>query len=97
MVLKNIDRVYKLMLLPIVIIYSVASGGLDDVGIKIGCIFDALFSVNCWGCGLTRSIVALVHGNFEEVIRFHAAGPAVLLIISSISFAQYYRLLIPRS
>lgn len=91
MFFKDVDHVYKLMMLPFVVVYSVVSSGLESAGVSIGCIFDGLLSIKCWGCGMTRSLIALVHGNFDEAVRFHVAGPFVFLIIALISVTQFYR------
>lgn len=34
----------------------------------------------CPGCGLTRSIVSLTHGDFAAAFHFHVFGPLVYLI-----------------
>jgi hypothetical protein len=39
------------------------------------CWFRAVFHVDCPFCGMTRSFVALAHGELSAAVRFHPAGP----------------------
>ncbi|HEX4417134.1 MAG TPA: DUF2752 domain-containing protein [Kofleriaceae bacterium] len=39
------------------------------------CWFRGVFHVDCPFCGLTRSFVALAHGELAAAVRFHPAGP----------------------
>ncbi|MBC7974004.1 MAG: DUF2752 domain-containing protein [Myxococcales bacterium] len=39
------------------------------------CWFRAVTDVDCPFCGLTRSFVALAHGDLAAAVRFHPAGP----------------------
>ena len=39
------------------------------------CWFRAVFHVDCPFCGMTRSFVALAHGDASAAFRFHPAGP----------------------
>jgi hypothetical protein len=50
------------------------------------CPFRLVTGLPCPGCGLTRSWVALLHGNLADSIRWHPLGPitvvvAVLLVL----------------
>jgi hypothetical protein len=42
------------------------------------CRFQALTGVECPTCGLTRSVVALAHGDPGASLRWHPAGPLFL-------------------
>jgi hypothetical protein len=39
------------------------------------CWFRAVFHIDCPFCGMTRSFVALAHGDVTAAFRFHPAGP----------------------
>src|SRR5688500_14697882 len=39
------------------------------------CSWKSLTGVDCPGCGLTRSFIALAHGQWRESLRFNPAGP----------------------
>jgi len=50
-----------------------------------------LTGVDCPGCGLTRSIVALVHGQLALGFRCHHLGPAVfVLLLAQVPYRLYY-------
>jgi len=46
-------------------------------GSSIGglCWFRAVFRIDCPFCGMTRSFVALAHGDVAAAFQFHPAGP----------------------
>lgn len=48
------------------------------------CLSRALFHVDCPFCGMTRSFVALAHGDVGAAIDFHPAGP--LLFVAMLGF-----------
>jgi hypothetical protein len=39
------------------------------------CWFRSAFQIDCPFCGMTRSFVALAHGDLAAALRFHPAGP----------------------
>ncbi|GIW96205.1 MAG: hypothetical protein KatS3mg110_4246 [Pirellulaceae bacterium] len=43
------------------------------------CGYRILTGHNCPGCGLTRSIVSICHGQWWRAMNFHPLGPLVLL------------------
>jgi hypothetical protein len=46
------------------------------------CWFRAAFDFDCPFCGMTRSFVALAHGNLGAALRFHPAGPLLFLAMA---------------
>ena len=48
------------------------------------CIFSAVFGLDCFGCGLTRSFTYVGHGQLSEALQLHKLGPIVYLLV----FAQ---------
>ena len=50
----------------------------------------AFFGVECPGCGLTRSFIALTSGDFSESLRFHRIGWVMwLMVVLQIPFRSY--------
>jgi hypothetical protein len=56
-------------------------GGAELGGL---CWFRAAFHIDCPFCGMTRSFVALAHGDVAAAFRFHPAGP--LLFVAMLVF-----------
>jgi hypothetical protein len=48
------------------------------------CLVHALLPIDCPFCGMTRSFVALAHGDLGASLRFHPAGP--LLFVAMLAF-----------
>ncbi len=60
----------------------------STVGWGIRCPFHALTGLPCPGCGLTRSVLALLHGNFAQSIALHPFGPLLFFaLLASILLA----------
>src|SRR5262245_56695051 len=47
----------------------------DGTPLGGACLSQALFGIACPFCGMTRSFVALAHGNVAGAFGFHPAGP----------------------
>ncbi len=45
------------------------------------CAFARLFHVPCPGCGSTRAVLALAHGDLHDLVRYNPLGPVVALLI----------------
>ena len=45
------------------------------------CMSVRLFDVECWGCGLTRRIHHLLHGQWKESLAYHPLGWLVSLLL----------------
>ncbi|MCZ4225565.1 DUF2752 domain-containing protein [Pedobacter rhodius] len=51
----------------------------------LSCPFKAHFGIDCPGCGLQRSVLALLKGNLPESFRFYPATiPLIILIIFTV-------------
>lgn len=57
-----------------------AFGGLL-VSAHVPCAFASLFHTPCPGCGSTRAMLALAHGDLAATLRFNPFAPAMTLII----------------
>jgi hypothetical protein len=60
-----------------VVLHSAGDEVVLPGGASLGgtCWFRGVFHVDCPFCGLTRSFVALAHGELAAAVRFHPAGP----------------------
>jgi hypothetical protein len=47
----------------------------------IPCVFAHVFHVPCPGCGSTRAVVALVHGDLDGVVRYNPLGPVLAALL----------------
>lgn len=53
---------------------------------KIDCIFKSLLNIHCFGCGMTRAYIALLHGNIVQAFRWHFMFPSVPIVYLYILF-----------
>lgn len=60
----------------------IAVSGLPDYPLPHSCTSRALFGIDCPGCGLTRSIVHLTHGELSASLQVHRLGWLVALWIA---------------
>jgi hypothetical protein len=67
----------------------VLPGGASLPGL---CWFRAVFQIDCPFCGMTRSFVALAHGDVAAALRFHPAGPLlfVAMVVALIAFVTVF-------
>lgn len=66
------------------------SGGVaTSDGTPLGglCWLHAAFGVDCPMCGMTRSFVALAHGDVGAAFRFHPAGPLLFVAMAALVVA----------
>lgn len=47
------------------------------------CLVHATLAVDCPLCGMTRSFVALAHGDLAAALRFHPAGPLLFVAMAA--------------
>lgn len=53
------------------------------------CAFNQLTGLHCPGCGITRCLHALVHGDFVRAVRFN---PLFFLVLLGVAWAGWQRL-----
>ena len=58
------------------VLYEVPSENLPFAA----CAFHSLTGYSCLTCGLTRSLQAIIHGDFVASVRFHAMGPVLFML-----------------
>ena len=49
------------------------------------CLFKKLSGIDCPACGITHSVMAMMSGHPTEALRFHPAGPAVLILLAGMT------------
>lgn len=49
----------------------------EQFGLPAMCATKVLFHLDCAGCGITRSLVSIGHGNWRAGLAFHPAGLAL--------------------
>ncbi|MCO5171354.1 MAG: DUF2752 domain-containing protein [Planctomycetes bacterium] len=47
------------------------------------CVTKRLVDVGCPACGLTRSVVATVHGEWRDALRLHPVGPLLVALAAA--------------
>jgi hypothetical protein len=57
---------------------------LAGSGLQGFCLFRTVLGIDCPGCGITRSVVALFSGHLSESWQLHHAGIAVVAYFGSI-------------
>lgn len=88
-----LDRLYKAALLPVVLVTAwAASHGTQGAPWSIPCLFNTLFDVECWGCGITRAIISLLHGEWGKSLAQNTMGLPVMAAITAISLREYLAL-----
>lgn len=45
------------------------------------CPFHALTGLPCPGCGMTRSVICLMHGHLHDAVYFHPLGPVAAIAL----------------
>jgi Protein of unknown function (DUF2752) len=59
------------------------------------CLFHEGLDLDCPMCGMTRSFVALAHGDLAAALRFHPAGPllfvAMAVLVAAVAIAALRR------
>jgi hypothetical protein len=78
--------VYAEMLRPRVLALGIAAAGAAQIvgaffGMGIPCAFHWMTGIPCPGCGLTRSISALLRGRLSDSFWLHPLGPLLFLAL----------------
>ena len=83
--LKLLTRTDLAVLIGVPLMFAVAWFYAPQAqGGPVICVFHNLTGAPCPGCGLTRSVCALVHGRWGQAIGQHPLGPLVALLIVGI-------------
>lgn len=53
---------------------KVGVAGMESLELPEACLSRRWFGIECPGCGMTRSLVSLVHGDFAAAWRYHRLG-----------------------
>jgi len=55
-----------------------------------GCAFKTAFGIPCPGCGMTRSILLTLHGDWRHALALNPGGPMLVLGTLVLSAAMFY-------
>ena len=55
------------------------------------CPFRLVTGLPCPGCGLTRSLVSLLHGDVSAAVCFHPLGPVVASVLLALAIVELRR------
>jgi len=80
----NLALVETIVLIGLPIVLIMLPADFFDSGESV-CLSVSLFDTECYGCGMTRSIMHLLHLDIEESIYYNALGIVVAPIIAIIS------------
>jgi hypothetical protein len=67
-----------MLVAPMVLLLAHIRFHVNGVGV---CVVRSLLGVDCPGCGITRSVMALFAGDICRALRLHPAGPFVVALI----------------
>ncbi len=87
------DQYFKALLLPITLIATLVNIYLNSSSVGLPCVFKTFFGFECFGCGISRAIIAIWKGNFELSYHENRVGVVVFLVIFLISFNELYLIL----
>jgi hypothetical protein len=85
--MKNLGNVAILFVCVVLLIgaflFTVDEIGLCFFGLKwpLHCVLNHLFGVRCVFCGMTRSFVAMAHGDLSAAVAYHHVGPGLFLFV----------------
>lgn len=57
------------------------------------CLFRIVAGIECWGCGMSRAISAVLHGEVQQALAFNWRVAIVFPILATIWFAAVRRLI----
>jgi hypothetical protein len=75
----------RLALVAVVLSFLLPVGGL---GVDL-CLFHRQTGLPCPGCGLTRSLTSVAHGEIGHAFDLHLFGPAIWLIALALSVGNF--------
>ena len=65
---------------------------ISYIGIENGqtiCLFNNILGINCMGCGITKSIVAFINGDFHKSISYNYNVIIILPLLLFIWLKQF--------
>ncbi len=74
------------------LVFGLGLFGLLYAG-AVPCMFARLAHTPCPGCGSTRAVIALLHGDLHGVLRYNPLGPAVAVLVGIFAARAWFSLL----
>lgn len=60
----------------------------------VPCAFATVFHQPCPGCGSTRAVLALLHGDVGSMVRFNPIGPVAAVLIGALAAQSFASVLV---
>jgi hypothetical protein len=82
----SMQQIERILLFPVVLAYvNLPLLGLPEF--QLPCLFKILFGFECPGCGMTRALAAIFHGDFLRAIELNfIAFPAAIVLSCLFAF-----------
>jgi len=77
------------LLLILIFTIFISINSLLDTSSTI-CIFKNIFDINCIGCGISKSIISVINGNFKEALNLNYTVIIVFPLLIVIWFKKVY-------
>ncbi|GIV44552.1 MAG: hypothetical protein KatS3mg035_1675 [Bacteroidia bacterium] len=86
LILKYI-KIAGMILLPAILVF-LPFDYFDNGSVK--CLSKAIFDLECWGCGMTRACMRIIHFHFEEAWYFNKLSFIVFPILCYLYAQEFY-------
>lgn len=85
------ERWFRLLFFPSTLVVTLINSQLNTAGfIGFPCVFKCLFGFECYGCGMSRAIMALWQGHFTQSYHYNRLGSLVFLLLAWLCIKELY-------
>jgi hypothetical protein len=85
----SFDSLLKLSLFPLTLLVTLINTRMTPGnGVGLPCIFKGLCGFECYGCGISRAIMALWQGKLSDSYSYNKLGVLVFIVIACLSLRE---------
>lgn len=92
----SVDAPFRAALIGALLLVPIAGMSLPTEMLERGpvlCLFRIVAGIECWGCGMTRAISAVFHGELKQALAFNWRVAIVFPILATVWIAALKRLI----